>query len=282
MKSEDQQRRELDAELQAKEARTQLAHPARPLYDVGYPMREMANRNRLQSQPITELPDWQRLGYPSEAYYQQHIQKRVETAKTTASDLEKAKTTADNSHDILVKVMLWGNDALKPRGESGAMKTMGVDFISITIDRCKLQLWDTAGQSRFKFVPGAMFRGARVVVLFAQDEAEFTDLRTGIDSQKLIDDNVITILAKPGNVQINTADYPICGVINLDVQPGKPNMAGDAFAKIVHTMITQLAGPLLQRLKAEASVAAAPAPAAASSSATSNPDSSGSGNCCVM
>jgi hypothetical protein len=279
MRSEDQERKELDA---ASEARAQLAQPARPLYDVGYPMRELANRNRLHSQPNSERPDWQRLGYPSEAYYQQHVQKRVENAKTTAIELEKAKAAASDDYDTLVKVMLWGNDTLKPVGEAGYMRMVGVDFASITIDGCKLQLWDTAGQARYKSSV-AMFRGAKVVVLFAEDAAEFLVLRQSIDSQKLIDDNVITFLAKPRNVQINTEDFPLCGVIPLDNQPGTPNMAMKAFAKIVYTMITILAGPSLQQLKAAASVAPAPtAPAAASSSASSNPDGSGSGNCCVM
>lgn len=78
--------------------------------------------------------------------------------------------------------------------------TIGVDFKSkyIIVDgvKVKLQIWDTAGQEKFRSITKAYFRGAKgILIVFDLTQKEsFTQTRNWINSIKEADDSITFIL----------------------------------------------------------------------------------------
>ncbi|CAF1136818.1 unnamed protein product [Rotaria sp. Silwood1] len=87
--------------------------------------------------------------------------------------------TADVEFDILFKILIIGDSGV---GKSTILQrfahdyfsteyvaTIGVDFqirtLEIDSKRCKLQIWDTAGQDRFKCVVSSFYRNAHGVII---------------------------------------------------------------------------------------------------------------------
>ncbi|UJR14824.1 hypothetical protein I4U23_001809 [Adineta vaga] len=87
--------------------------------------------------------------------------------------------TTDVEFDYLFKILIIGDSGVgkttilqrfsQDYFSTEYVATIGVDFQIRTIDvdskRCKLQVWDTAGQDRFKCVVSSFYRNANGVVL---------------------------------------------------------------------------------------------------------------------
>jgi len=87
---------------------------------------------------------------------------------------------ADDDYDALIKLVVIGDKSV---GKSSLVlrfcddtfpqqyiATIGVDFRIRTLDlegkRVKLQVWDTAGEERFKAITRSYYRGANVCLSF--------------------------------------------------------------------------------------------------------------------
>lgn len=81
------------------------------------------------------------------------------------------------------------------------VSTIGVDFKVRTLDvdgkRCKLQLWDTAGQEKFRTITNSYYRGAHgiVVVYDITDKESFNNVRHWVEEvDKYAAENVHKLL----------------------------------------------------------------------------------------
>lgn len=97
--------------------------------------------------------------------------------------MEELKTSKQNEHDHLFKVLLIGDIAVgkssifnrygKSTYEGDYKSTIGVDFLSIiTHDvpgiknkKIMVQLWDTAGQEKFRTITRTYFKGAHGAII---------------------------------------------------------------------------------------------------------------------
>ncbi|CAF1483563.1 unnamed protein product [Rotaria sordida] len=87
--------------------------------------------------------------------------------------------TVNVEYDYLFKILIIGDSGV---GKSAILQrftqnnfsseyfvTVGVDFrirtVNVDSKRCKLQVWDTAGQDRFKCVASSFYRGAHGVII---------------------------------------------------------------------------------------------------------------------
>ncbi|CAF2603298.1 unnamed protein product [Rotaria sp. Silwood2] len=95
--------------------------------------------------------------------------------------------TPDIEYDYLFKILIIGDSGV---GKTAILQrfaqnyfsneyfaTIGVDFqirtVNVDTKRCKLQVWDTAGQDRFKCVVSSFYRGAHgVMVCFDITDAQ--------------------------------------------------------------------------------------------------------------
>lgn len=105
------------------------------------------------------------------------------------------------SYDYLFKVLIIGNSgvgktALLLRYTDGVFNpefhtTIGVDFKISTVDidgkLVKMQLWDTAGQDRFRNIVASYYRGAHGVIMVydVTDTESFTSIRAWHDETKV-------------------------------------------------------------------------------------------------
>ena len=99
-----------------------------------------------------------------------------------------------SEYDFVFKILLIGNSAV---GKSSLLMrfaddifhetflpTIGVDFKIRTIEhegsKIKLQMWDTAGQEKFKTITAAYYKGAQGIVLVFDlcDKKSFADIKT--------------------------------------------------------------------------------------------------------
>lgn len=114
-------------------------------------------------------------------------------------------------YDFMFKILLVGNSAV---GKSSLLMrfaddiftdnflpTIGVDFKIRTIESSgsivKLQMWDTAGQEKFKTITSAYYKGAHGVILTYDitDRKSFVDLQNWLSEiDKYSKENVVKIL----------------------------------------------------------------------------------------
>jgi Ras-related protein Rab-8A len=106
---------------------------------------------------------------------------------TTAAPLARPMNSVSTEYDVLAKAIIVGDSSV---GKSSLLyryteqdwnphyiATIGVDFKVMTFERqrqiVKLQLWDTAGQDRFRTIVHTYYRGAHAVLLvFAVDDRQ--------------------------------------------------------------------------------------------------------------
>ena len=116
-----------------------------------------------------------------------------------------------NEYDYMFKILLIGNSAV---GKSSLLMrfaddiftdnflpTIGVDFKIRTIETAgsivKLQMWDTAGQEKFKTITSAYYKGAHGVIMVYDitDRKSFTDLQNWLSEvDKYSREDVVKIL----------------------------------------------------------------------------------------
>ncbi|CAF2603317.1 unnamed protein product [Rotaria sp. Silwood2] len=96
--------------------------------------------------------------------------------------------TPDIEYDYLFKILIIGDSGVgktailqrfaRNHFSSEYFVTIGVDFqirtVNVDTKRCKLQVWDTAGQDRFKCVVSSFYRGAHGVMICF----DITDLKS--------------------------------------------------------------------------------------------------------
>ncbi|CAF0746600.1 unnamed protein product [Rotaria sordida] len=90
-----------------------------------------------------------------------------------------SKYSNDVEYDYLFKILIIGDSGVGKTAilqrfthnyfSNEYLATIGVDFqlrtINVDTKRCKLQVWDTAGQDRFKCVVSTFYRGAHGVII---------------------------------------------------------------------------------------------------------------------
>ena len=97
--------------------------------------------------------------------------------------MELSKPNKQNEYDYLFKVLLIGDIGVgksavfnrfgKSTYDGDYRSTIGVDFLSITLDnvpglenkKLMIQLWDTAGQEKFKTITRTYFKGAHGAII---------------------------------------------------------------------------------------------------------------------
>jgi Ras-related protein Rab-1A len=114
-------------------------------------------------------------------------------------------------YDFVFKILLIGNSAV---GKSSLLMrfadnvfhetflpTIGVDFKIRTIEQAgsivKLQMWDTAGQEKFKTITSAYFKGAQGIILVFDltDQQSFLNVQNWLaESERYSGPNVVRIL----------------------------------------------------------------------------------------
>ena len=114
-------------------------------------------------------------------------------------------------YDYLFKILLIGNSAVGKSSllmrfaedifSENFLPTIGVDFKIRTIQAggstVKLQMWDTAGQQKFKTITSAYYKGANGIILVFDitDRKSFMDVQNWLDeSDKYAKENVVKIL----------------------------------------------------------------------------------------
>ena len=117
----------------------------------------------------------------------------------------------DQTYDMLFKVLLAGNTSVGKSSlflrfvddiwEDNFVPTIGVDFkiktLIIEEKKIKLQIWDTAGQDRFRTIVSSYYRGAHGILLIFDltDIESFKSLNNWlIEIERNANKNVIKIL----------------------------------------------------------------------------------------
>ncbi len=139
-----------------------------------------------------------------------------------------------------IKVLFWGNDELKQnymqstKSETAAyINTIGVGFETVEVKGNNMQMWDTAGQSRFGFMTSAYLRGAHILLIFAKDQQDFDQYRNQLkDNKTVLDNNILLILVKPSDKNIEFEPLPFTGVIEIDGKFNLQQLAETSFAAI--------------------------------------------------
>ena len=142
----------------------------------------------------------------------------------------------DSQYDYLFKILLIGDsgvgktsllfryveDVFNPEFQS----TIGVDFkiCTLAIDgrQVKMQLWDTAGQDRFRNIVASYYRGAHGIILVydVSSQASFENIQNWMEeAQKHLNEHIPRLLV--GN--------------KVDMSPHEVSTeAGESFAKSHH------------------------------------------------
>ena len=106
--------------------------------------------------------------------------------------------------------------------------TIGVDFrfkcLEIGERKCKLQIWDTAGEERFKTVTSAYYRGADgIIIVFDQTDREsFDNVENWIEdiSKYSTDEPVKIIFANKDDVKIEKKKIDNIDITELEKKTG--------------------------------------------------------------
>ena len=117
----------------------------------------------------------------------------------------------NQSYDCLIKLLVIGNSGVGKTNMllkycennfmTSHLTTIGIDFktksILIGKDRIRLQIWDTAGQEKFKTITQTYYRGAMGIILtYAINERDsFDDIENWVKQIKLhASDSVMKVL----------------------------------------------------------------------------------------
>jgi len=117
----------------------------------------------------------------------------------------------NQGHDYLIKLLVIGNSGVGKTNMllnfcennfmTSHLTTIGIDFKTKVIntgkEKIRLQIWDTAGQEKFKTITQTYYRGAMGIVLtYAINEREtFEDIENWVKQIKLhASDNVLKVL----------------------------------------------------------------------------------------
>ena len=128
----------------------------------------------------------------------------------TSTDLQQ-NISPDKQYDLIFKVLLIGNSGVGKSSlflrfvddiwEDNFVPTIGVDFkiktLIIEEKKIKLQIWDTAGQDRFRTIVSSYYRGAHGILLIFDltDIESFKSLNNWlIEIERNANKNVIKIL----------------------------------------------------------------------------------------
>lgn len=140
----------------------------------------------------------------------------------------------------LIKVLFLGNDELKQNymqstksDTASYIGTIGIGFETVEVKGNKMQMWDTAGQARFSIVTSSYLRGAHILIIFAKDQQDFDQFRNQlIDNKTVLDNNILMILVKPGDKNIEFEPLPFTGVLEIDGKFNLQQLAESTFAAI--------------------------------------------------
>jgi Ras-related protein Rab-1A len=128
----------------------------------------------------------------------------------TSTDLQQ-NISPDKQYDLIFKVLLIGNSGVGKSSlflrfvddiwEDNFVPTIGVDFkiktLIIEEKKIKLQIWDTAGQDRFRTIVSSYYRGAHGILLIFDltDIESFKSLNNWlIEIERNANKNVIKVL----------------------------------------------------------------------------------------
>eukprot|EP00753_Platysulcus_tardus_P006842 PLAT14626.1.p1 GENE.PLAT14626.1~~PLAT14626.1.p1 ORF type:complete len:228 (-),score=100.43 PLAT14626.1:110-793(-) len=199
---------------------------------------------------------------------------RSSPARTVTKRRSTSADTLADDYDMLLKVVMVGDSgvgksSLLSRFSDGRfceshLTTIGVDFGVRTVDidgkRIKVQVWDTAGQDRFKAIARSYYHGADGVLLcYDVSEKETLDSalnmwRTEVDTYAKRDVRMMLVGNKTDLAA--TAADPVTDEDVRDALMGEdmPLMktsakddagVGDAFVSIVRAaMLEKLSGPV--------------------------------------
>jgi Ras-related protein Rab-8A len=120
-------------------------------------------------------------------------------------------TQKNQNYDYLIKLLVIGNSGVGKTNMllkfcennfmTSHLTTIGIDFkiktIQVGKDKVRLQIWDTAGQEKFKTITQTYYRGAMGIVLtYAINEREtFEDIQNWVKQIKLhASDSVAKVL----------------------------------------------------------------------------------------
>lgn len=114
--------------------------------------------------------------------------------------MKSMKNSESKEYDKLFKIILVGDSGVgkssilskfcEDKFDNTYVSTIGVDFAFKTMkcgnDICKFQIWDTAGQDRFKSITSTYYRGASGIVLVYDitDKDSFVSLSKWIEEIK--------------------------------------------------------------------------------------------------
>ena len=219
----------------SKESAEQAAEVAeQAVQDQCAPMREMV---KLQQERQPRGPGfWQSRGRvcPNAEFYNERIKPREELAQQIITNSMPGDT--DNYGFMAKSLFLGPNEELKKTClyNVGEARIHGIDFASKIINGIKFQIWDTAGQGRFRTITQSYFNGAHILILFAKDQDEFATTKAMIEGtvKDIVKSNIIMILAKPQNTTIDFNDFPISGEINIT-----PDCKNEKFITLIYDVI---------------------------------------------
>jgi Ras-related protein Rab-8A len=129
------------------------------------------------------------------------------------------------NYDCLIKLLVIGNSGVGKTNMllkfcennfmTSHLTTIGIDFKTKTImvgkDKIRLQIWDTAGQEKFKTITQTYYRGAMGIILtysIAERES-FQDIQNWVQQIKMhASDNVLKVLVgNKADVEERQVDY---------------------------------------------------------------------------
>lgn len=117
----------------------------------------------------------------------------------------------NQNYDYLIKLLVIGNSGVGKTNMllkfcennfmTSHLTTIGIDFkiktITIGKEKIRLQIWDTAGQEKFKTITQTYYRGAMGIVLTyaINDRESFEDIENWVKQIKMhASDNVTKVL----------------------------------------------------------------------------------------
>ena len=130
---------------------------------------------------------------------------------TPSLPLIKEVASTDQTYELLFKILLAGNTSVGKSSiflrfvdniwNDAFVPTIGVDFkiktLNINYKNVKLQIWDTAGEERFRTIISSYYRGAHgILLIFDLTEIEsFNNLNNWLaEIEKNANKNVVKVL----------------------------------------------------------------------------------------
>lgn len=174
--------------------------------------------------------------YPSEEYYN----KKVKPRETLAAKFVEKSLSNCSPSDNLVPVFVCGNEAFtKPyRHHAFPLITRGEIWTALSTNTTFRMSY--MPMDEFERITSVLYRSAAIMVIFAENQDNFMKLKTKLElgNYELVESSVIMIVAKPSEVEIDTADFPISGTINLTQELTDK----DKFAQEMLEVLSNIAG----------------------------------------